>query len=383
MSKLIGLMDCNNFYVACERLFQPKLARTPVVILSHDNGCIVARSNRIKQLQIPIGTPIFQVRSELNKIQAIAITANMRFYREISARVMQTLKILTQKHIVYSIDEAFFEIEDNQNTHKTCQMIASTIEQWTGIPVAIGVSYSKTLAKLACKQAKNRKSPVIAIELKQIQQLLAKTPVADIWGIGRQNSKKLQLCNINYALELIQTPPSFIKKHLGIEVLKTTYELQGINAINIEHALSKQSLSSSKILIPASNEAWRVRQEIARHIGIICAKAFKQSSNITCMVIKLYTQEFTFAAELQHHGTNLAEHWLNLASSLFEQEFGNNYIYRRVKINAILADARQKQLMPDHPNTTDLIQNFQKKFGSHSLYLAAGAYQSRKNAHNQ
>lgn len=367
-------MDCNNFYVSCERIFRPDLEKKAIVILSHDNGCIVARSNQIKQLKIKIGTPLFEVKRALATIDAIAITANMQFYREISARVMQSLKILTPKHTIYSIDEAFFELEDNELTFSKCCSIAKTIEQWTGIPVAIGASYSKTLAKIACKQAKIKKKPVIATEISDINQMLASTTVDNIWGIGRKTAAKLATINIKTAKDLISLDQAYARKHLGVEILKTMYELQGIDNIDIQIKSKKVSISSSKILKTRLQTPTTIRTEIAKHIGILCKKAFLQNTPISQMEIKLYTNESRKKHSLYGPPCLQAETWLAMAQSFIKTSSQQNLLCRRVKVSAILASNNQTSLLAPPKDTLKIILDVQNKFGINGLYLAGGAY---------
>lgn len=374
IEKIIALMDCNNFYVSCERLFKPALEKKAIVILSHDNGCIIARSNKVKQLKIKIGTPFFEVKTKLAKIDTIAITANMQLYRTISARVMQSLKLLTKKHTIYSIDEAFFEIDDNEELYQKCYTIAKTIEQWTGIPVSIGASYSKTLAKLACKQAKKIHKPVIATSLSEINQMLETTAVADIWGIGQKTSRKLEKINIKTAKELITLDPTYAKKHLGIEILKTMYELQGIDNIEIQLKPKKASISSSKILKIKNHTPETIRTEIAKHIGIICKKAFKQGTPIEKMEIKLYSNNSKLKHTI-HDSPNLnAATWLILAKKFIASANQENFLCQRVKVSAIITNNQQNNLLNKTRETTKIILDIQNKFGKKSLFLATGAY---------
>src|SRR6266487_6122826 len=189
MKVLFALIDCNNFYVSCERLFQPMLLGKPVVVLSNNDGCVIARSDEAKALGIPMGLPAFKLADLINEQPIEVFSSNYTLYGDLSARVMTTLTQWTPDVEVYSIDEAFLKLPtlplDTLATYG--QMIRATIQQWTGIPVSIGLGSTKTLAKLANRLAKRSveaQGVVVLIAPAEIEAVLARTPIEHLWGIG-------------------------------------------------------------------------------------------------------------------------------------------------------------------------------------------------------
>ena len=193
MKTRFALVDCNNFYASCERVFNPRLIGRPVAILSNNDGCVIARSEEVKQLGIPMGAPAHQHKATFAKNGVVVMSSNYSLYGDMSARVMETLRPNVPAMEVYSIDEAFLELEDWQDA-AFARELRTRVRQWTGIPVSIGIGPTKTLAKLANRLAK--KTPELAGVLdlgmvKDIDEMLAKVPCGDIWGIGKRLALRL------------------------------------------------------------------------------------------------------------------------------------------------------------------------------------------------
>jgi DNA polymerase V len=197
----IGLMDCNNFFVSCERLFRPDLLKKPVAVLSSNDGCIVARSQEVKELGIPMGAPYFMVRAICKKEGVTLFSSNFRLYRDISARVMHALCEEVDTFEVYSIDEAFFSIEETV-TEEEVLLLRERIMQKTGIPVSFGIARTKTIAKAAGDHAK-KESGVSILDATLWETKISEIPCGSIWGIGRQTSAKLTKLGINTVADLI------------------------------------------------------------------------------------------------------------------------------------------------------------------------------------
>jgi DNA polymerase V len=200
MTRYIGLCDGNNFYVSCERVFNPKLEGQPVIVLSNNDGCCVARSNEAKALGIKMGTPVFQIQTLIEQHQIQVFSSNYALYGDLSNRVMQTLRNFTPEVEVYSIDEAFLGFS-GAVSETALATIRATVKCWTGIPVSLGLATTKTLAKIANRLAKQRDGVYI---LDRPEPVLAELPVSDLWGIGRQSTKKLKAHGITTALDLQQ-----------------------------------------------------------------------------------------------------------------------------------------------------------------------------------
>jgi len=224
--KQIGLMDCNNFFVSCERLFRPDLAKTPVAVLSSNDGCIVARSQEVKDLGIPMGMPYFQIKDMCDKEGIVLFSSNFTLYRDISSRVMSALKEEFDTVEVYSVDESFFEV-DESITKEEIENIRLRIIQKTGIPVSIGIAPTKTLAKYASTEAK-KGNGVCALDMNIWQDTAKILPCGSIWGIGRQTTQSLSKHGINTVSELLSLDHAFVAKQYGVVGERLILELSGI-----------------------------------------------------------------------------------------------------------------------------------------------------------
>lgn len=231
-------MDCNNFYASCERAFNPSLEGKPVIVLSNNDGCIIARSSEAKALGIPMGQPYFKAKKIVEKNNIKVFSSNYTLYGDMSARVMATLgEFIEARDIeIYSIDEAFINIGNYPNPEELARKIRESVYKWTGIPVSIGIGKTKTLAKLANLVSKKYKSygGVFNIDSNQrrIKVLQAMAPT-DIWGIGRINSEKLSSHGIKTAFDLTMKQDQWIRKILTVKGLETVHELRGISCISI------------------------------------------------------------------------------------------------------------------------------------------------------
>ncbi len=254
MKSMFALVDCNNFYVSCERVFNPKLAHRPVIVLSNNDGCAVARSEEAKTIGIKMGAPAFKIRHLINAHQVAVFSSNYALYGDMSRRVMQTLSRFTDQLEIYSIDEAFLKLSGRRQNSLTDygENICTTVFQWTGLPVSMGIAPTKTLAKIACRLAKksalknlrrqndtqrNHNRTNRALELidpADIQKTLAKTRIEDVWGIGRQYADRLKKYGITTALMLSRTDEQWIQKLMGINGVRIVKELQGIPCYLLE-----------------------------------------------------------------------------------------------------------------------------------------------------
>ena len=238
-SKKIALVDCNSFYVSCERLFNPRISNLPVVVLSNNDGCVISRSVEAKKIGIKMGEPYFKVKHLVKSHKVQVFSSNYALYGDISRRVMYVLKKFCPTIEIYSIDEAFLDLslikdEDLENFISELRFI---ILKWTGIPVSIGVAKTKTLSKVANHIAKKEKIGIKSFILnneKEIDGLLKNFPIEDIWGVGRKISKLYKSNNIKSAYDLKDASNTWIKKNTNVLGLKTVMELRGINCIGFE-----------------------------------------------------------------------------------------------------------------------------------------------------
>ncbi len=236
---LFALVDCNNFYVSCERVFQPRLKGKAVVVLSNNDGCVVARSNEAKELGVPAGIAAFKIEHLFKSGQVLAFSSNYTLYGDFSRRVMDTLTQFTPHIEVYSIDEAFLDLSGFEHPEMSLseygRRIRATVNKWTGLPVSIGIGETKTLAKVAQRIAKKRPEGTLSLAgSPYIDDALARTPIEDIWGIGRGHGKLLRGSGIVNALQFRETEIGWIRKHMGVVGVRMALELQGTSCLELE-----------------------------------------------------------------------------------------------------------------------------------------------------
>ncbi len=236
---LFALVDCNNFYVSCERVFDPSLLFCPVVVLSNNDGCVVARSPEAKALGIGMGVPVFSVRDILKRSGARILSSNYTLYGDMSRRVMESILSVWPRMEVYSIDEAFLDLRgmNADDVHDFAGSLRETVRRWTGIPVSVGIAPTKTLAKIASGIAKRRADCEGVHYLrneKDIEESLAQTAVEKVWGIGPAHEKYLKKRGIFSALTLAGAPDAMIRKQMGVVGLRTVFELRGVSCLPME-----------------------------------------------------------------------------------------------------------------------------------------------------
>lgn len=237
---VFALVDCNNFYASCEKLFRPDLKDTPVVVLSNNDGCVVARSREAKSLGIKMGVPVFQIKAEMQRHGILAFSSNYALYADLSSRVMRTLEEMAPRVEVYSIDEAFLDltgIESAISLVEFGQQVRERIGHWIGITVCVGIAPTKTLAKLANHAAKKYPATQGVVDLTnpdRQRRLLALVPVDDVWGVGRRLSKRLNALGITTALDLANASPRAIRDQFSVVLERTVRELNGESCIELE-----------------------------------------------------------------------------------------------------------------------------------------------------
>lgn len=250
MNSTFALVDCNNFYCSCERLFRPELKNIPVVVLSNNDGCIVARSQEVKDLGIKMATPLFKVMDLIKQHQVQVFSSNYTLYGDISARVMQTLETFSPQTEVYSIDEAFLDLSGFSNLEAYGQTIRKTVYRHVGVPVCVGIAPTKTLSKLANYAAKKFKATGGVVDLtdpERQKKLLAITPVSEIWGVGRKHTRSLEQIGIKTALGLAQMDTRQIRRRYSVVMERTVRELNGEACFDLEHSPEpKQQIMCSR-----------------------------------------------------------------------------------------------------------------------------------------
>ena len=307
--KLLALVDCDNFYASCERVFRPDLKKIPIVVLSNNDGCVIARSKEAKAMGIKMGVPWFQVKKNYLAQGGKVFSSNFPLYGDLSKRVMNILDGMVKRIEIYSIDEAFLDLQHIQNTNQAYEFgiyCRNTIRQWVGIPVRIGIAPTKTLTKVASHIAKNTNGGTGIYCLsnqKDISCSLKALPIREIWGVGHNLSRRLNQVGIYSAYELAQADIRFIRKKFSVVLERTVRELRGESCIQIDdHSAPKkqivvsrsfrtkvESLSALKPLI--SNFAVRAGEKL-RHEKQKCAQ------------VSVFISTSKFNKQLQYRGFN-------------------------------------------------------------------------------
>jgi len=239
----IALVDCNSFYVSCERLFNPSIIKKPVIVLSSNDGCVISRSTEAKALGIKMGEPYFKVEKIVKKNNVKVFSSNYSLYGDISRRVMKTLKQFSPQMEIYSIDEAFLNLSSirDENLFEHGNKIRKTVLKWTGIPTSIGIATTKTLSKVANHIAKKEQSGIVnLINTKQIDQILKEIEINEVWGVGRQLTKFYIKNGIHTAYQLKNMHNNWIKKNTNVLGSRTAMELKGIPCVSLEEHQEKR-----------------------------------------------------------------------------------------------------------------------------------------------
>ena len=239
----IALVDCNSFYVSCERLFNPSIIKKPVIVLSSNDGCVISRSTEAKALGIKMGEPYFKVEKIIKKNDVKVFSSNYSLYGDISRRVMKTLKQFSPQMEIYSIDEAFLNLSSirDENLFEHGNKIRKTVLKWTGIPTSIGIATTKTLSKAANHIAKKEQSGIVnLINTKQIDQILKEIEINEVWGVGRQLTKFYIKNGIHTAYQLKNMHNNWIKKNTNVLGSRTAMELKGISCVSLEEHQEKR-----------------------------------------------------------------------------------------------------------------------------------------------
>ena len=286
--ELFALVDVNNFYVSCERVFAPKLEGVPVVVLSNNDGCAVARSAEVKALGVKMATPWFKIKDLAKEHGILAYSSNYTLYGDMSDRVVQVLRRFTPNLEVYSIDESFLKIESvlkayPDGTHLG-HVIKQDVKDTTGLPVCVGIGSSKTLAKFANHLAKKHPKfagvcDVESMLKEELYQWMSEIPAGEVWGIGRQLAKKLKLLQINTVFDLMQVSPQTMRQQFGVVMERLCYELRGVSCLKLEEvAPAKQQIIASRSFGKLVTSLEELAESVATHAARAAEKLRTQNS---------------------------------------------------------------------------------------------------------
>ncbi|WP_454783994.1 Y-family DNA polymerase [Legionella sp. WA2024007413] len=392
---MFALVDCNNFYASCERLFRPDLRDVPIVVLSNNDGCCIARSNEAKALGIAMGEPYFKIKNLCKQHGVKAFSSNYTLYGNISHRVMCTIEENWPHLEIYSIDEAFLDLRTLPvDCHDSfCEQLQKKILKHTGIPTSIGIGPTKTLAKVAnhlCKKV--FKIPVFNITSNR-EQLLKQISVGDVWGVGRQWENKLIARGIHTAYDLAMTHTHLLKKSFNVVLMRTAMELQGIKCNGLEEIEPKQSIMSSKSFGQMQTRYPSIAESVSSH----CARAVEKMRNqkLVAQRILVFVHTNRFREDLAQHFQSIEFRFINptddlrlitkIAKRCLQRIFKPGYYYKKAGVcleDLIPKNPRQLDLFHqpsdeqlDH--TEQLMSVFDRinqKFGRSTIRLAAEGY---------
>ncbi len=307
---MIGLADCNNFYASCERVFHPDLENRPVVVLSNNDGCVIARSREAKELGIKMGEPFYQVKERLEHMGVAVFSSNYNLYGDMSRRVMTMLAEMTPGITQYSIDECFIDFSGMEELHDFGRRIVRTIGRATGIPITMGIAETKTLAKAASKFGKKYKGYegvcIIDSEEKRVKAL-KRLDIADVWGIGRHSIDKLHYYGILTAWDLTQKSEGWVRRMLTIAGVRTWKELQGIDCIDVEELPQKRSICTSRSFPDKGLDSIHPLEEAVANFAAACSRKLR-AQQACCQTITVFAYTSRFRLDVPGHAINRTVH---------------------------------------------------------------------------
>ena len=387
---MIGLIDCNNFFASCERVFNPALDGRPIVVLSNNDGCVIARSEEVKRLGVEMGVPFYQLRDLIHQKNIVVFSSNYTLYGDLSRRVMSILAEQVPDIDVYSIDEAFLDLSGINDLSNFGQELVRTTSKGSGIPVSLGVAPTRTLAKLANSFAKRypayKRVCIIDSDEKRIKAL-QKTPVGFIWGIGRQTTKTLEYYGIKTAYDLTLKSRSWVRNKMTVVGERTWLELHGKPCITSDSVVEKQQICTSRSFSTMVTDFDSLRESVANFASVCAAKLRKQHSLAQGMIVFAYTNrhrvdlqqyypsraiQFSFATS---DSIEIVQH----ANQALKEMFREGYEYKKAGIILThivsennymhdLFDPRDREKQKRISQTIDLIN---QKNGTNCIKLAA------------
>ena len=397
-TKRIALIDCNSFYVSCERLFNPKIRKKPVVVLSNNDGCIISRSNEAKALGIKMGEPYFKEKDIIVKNNVQVFSSNYSLYGDISRRVMRTLKRFNSDIEIYSIDEAFLDLSNfsDDEIENVGNEIRSIVLKWTGIPTSIGIAKTKTLSKIANHIAKKKESGVVSlIGIENIDPILEKVEINDIWGVGKQLTKFYHKNGIYNAKQLKNISNTWIKKSSNVLSSRTAMELRGISCIGLEKTVSKRK---SCVVSRSFGKRVEKLQELKEAIANYCLNASEKirSESLIAKSITIFIRTSPFQSRFGYYSnsktidfpiaTNNSIEIVKTALSALENIFKNGYRYQKagVLLTGLSNDDGKKNLFSSEKDEKinilmKSIDNTNYRYGRSAISLASAGVQKRWN----
>ena len=383
---MIALADCNNFYVSCERVFQPWLNKRPVIVLSNNDGCAIARSNEAKRLGIKMGAPYHQIKDLCQKNRVSVFSSNYELYGDMSRRVVSILMRFAPEYEVYSIDESFLSLEQIHDPVRTAKEMRETVLKWTGIPISIGIGPTKTLAKMANRMAKEQDAGYLMLKESE-NSLISSIRVSDVWGIGRKIEERLKRLKILTAMDLINAPSPAIRKAGGVQLERTQKELHGMQCIKIEQIPEpKKNVCCSRSFGRTVTDLEELEEAVANH-AVRATQKIRKEGSITCG-LQVFIMTNRFSKEPQYSNSRTVGfdepsddpiRILSTAKELLRSIYRKGYSYKKAGVlllNLQPRDQYQGLLFKDHHNEkkgrlVEALESINSRHGTGTAFLAA------------
>ena len=383
---MIALADCNNFYVSCERVFQPWLNERPVIVLSNNDGCAIARSNEAKRLGIKMGAPYHQIKDLCQKNRVSVFSSNYELYGDMSRRVVSILMRFAPEYEVYSIDESFLSLEQIHDPVRTAKEMRETVLKWTGIPISIGIGPTKTLAKMANRMAKEQDAGYLMLKESE-NSLISSIRVSDVWGIGRKIEERLKRLKILTAMDLINAPAPAIRKAGGVQLERTQKELHGMQCIKIEQIPEpKKNVCCSRSFGRTVTDLEELEEAVANH-AVRATQKIRKEGSITCgLQVFIMTNRFSKGPQYSNSRTVGFDEpsddpirILSTAKELLRSIYRKGYSYKKAGVlllNLQPRDQYQGLLFKDHHNEkkgrlVEALESINSRHGTGTAFLAA------------
>jgi DNA polymerase V len=386
---MYALVDCNNFFVSCERAFRPDIQKVPVAVLSNNDGCIVSRSQEVKDMGIPMGIPYFQCRDIFRKHGVKVFSSNFTLYGDLSHRVMDTLHYFTDDIEIYSIDEAFLTISPTQ-AEQYCREVKKTVEQWTHIPVSIGIGPTKVLAKVANHIAKKNKQygGVYMVKAGSATEHFTTLPTSEIWGIGRKSANHLARLGVNTVAELLSYSDEWIRHELSVTGLQIAYELRGIPCFGFDDSPSpkKAIMCSRSFGEPITNHR-ELEEAIVTYTGR-AAEKLRQGHQVAKYLsifirTKLHGANKVWSARqgmILPTGTSSTPILVSWAVKLLRDIYKDKIRYGKAGVccadlvpeNLVQSNLLEQLDTSKHRRIMDSFDKINRRFGRDTIFMAGG-----------
>ena len=395
---MFALVDCNNFYASCERVFNPLLNGKPIVVLSNNDGCVIARSDEAKILEIPMGAPAFKYKKLFNKHNVQVFSSNYALYGDMSSRVMNLLSQFTPDMEVYSIDEAFLQFQgfDYTDFDSLGNTIEKTIRKGTGIPVSIGFAPTKALSKVANRIAKKFKKETggvytIDTEEKRIKALKW-LPIEDVWGIGRKHAKRLKAIRIVNAYQFTQLPDEWVRKNMAVTGLRLKKELEGIATLGLEMPANSKSIGITRSFPVTLASYEEVKERIAT-FAVVCSEKLRRQK-LHCNAIMVFVKTNLHRKDLPYYSksivintpypTNSAFTIVKYAQKALKALFKEGYQYKKAGVIVLnLTEQHTKQFSlfseenPKHIPIMKTLDKLNTYYGTNKVILGSQSLKKR------